>query len=162
LQQLLSVSAAAKITFQPEMLEHISVHSKQDFALLDHLHAEHTQGRRPRAYDFDAYLRMERAGMLKSWGARDGGRAIGLVTYFVRHNIHYGPDWKTALHDIWFVEPEYRSGIVPARLWITAERGLRSLGVKSILHGMSPKNDHVAVLARAGYRVIETVFEKVL
>jgi hypothetical protein len=151
-----------RLTFQPEHFEQMLLHRKDDLAILDRLHAEHTGGSKPRNYDFDSYVRMERAGMFRMWGARDAGKPIGVLTYCIRHNKHYGLDWKVALHDLWYVDPEYRSGFVPTMLWRTAERGLRALGVKSIYHGMNAKHDHGRVLERAGYHKIETIFEKVL
>jgi hypothetical protein len=137
--------------------------TKKELALLDRLHAEHTNGGRPRGYDFDAYLRLERAGGYKVWGARADGEAIAFLSYIIKHNPHYGPDWKSALHDMWYVEPEYRSSIVTSRLWKTAEADLRAMGVKSILHSLGAKySNHNAALETLGYKHIETVYEKVL
>lgn len=155
-------SATPSITFQLESFEPMLVSGSADLQILDRLHGEHTQGDRPRGYDYDSYVRLERAGQYKIWVARDDGASIGFVSYFIRFNPHYGPGWKTGLHDLWYVDPPYRSGFVPMTLWRAAEYGLRALGVRSIMHGMSAKHDHAAVLERAGYRKIETVYEKVI
>jgi hypothetical protein len=138
------------------------LHHKEDLAILDRLHAEHTGGTKPKDYDFDSYVRMERADMFKAWAARCAGKPVGIVTYFIRHNKHYGVNWKVALHDMWYVDPQHRRGFVPTGLWCTAERGLKAMGVKSIMHGMNAKHDHAHILERAGYSKVETIYEKVL
>lgn len=120
-------------------------------------------GKMPRiALDDRRYRELENAGKLAAWFVTCGTLA-GVLSYVIDTSRHYTPDHLIALHDFFYVEPEFRSGLVPLNLYRTAETGLREMGVKRIF-----MVDHIRFVNRGtayrrmGYLPVEVTYEKVL
>lgn len=118
----------------------------------------------PLNVDHVAYAKLDERGQLLIVTARDAGRLIGYLTYFIQpqgHPHYLGTPWAES--DVFFVVPEARKGGIGAGLITKAEEALRACGVK-IMHTRT-KNDHPTagmLFQHMGHVPIETVHAKVL
>jgi GNAT superfamily N-acetyltransferase len=106
--------------------------------------------------------RMDQAGVLKMFVARDAGECIGWLSFFVTPSLHYGPTWKQAQHDVFYVMPEFRHGWVWFGLFRYAERELAKMGVRIIYVGDTARRPMGKIYKRMGYELAETYYSKLL
>jgi hypothetical protein len=129
----------------------------------------------PLDVDWPAYLRMERAGQIKSWAARRGGKLVGYTLFYVHPQMHAaGSVW--AVNDLVYLVPEERRGWGGVHLIRGPEQPLRDLGARCIwynvpieppLHRRDLENSRskatiADLLRRLGYLPVETSLVKVL
>lgn len=118
----------------------------------------------PLNIDHVAYAKLDERGQLLIVTARDDGRLVGYLTYFImpQGHLHYlGTPWAES--DVFFVLPEERKSGVGAGLFRAAEEALRARGVR-VVH-THVKIEHPAagrLLEHLGHQPIETIYAKVL
>lgn len=121
----------------------------------------------PLDIDWDAYKRIEDKGLYSATTARDNGKIIGYFAYFIVPNFHY-KSLKVAEGDIFYLQQNYRNGLLGARLLAESEKNVKKLGVNKIINKVKHhfKNDNglgVGVLfERMGYKTIETIHAKMV
>jgi len=109
--------------------------------------------------DLDAYDKMEKAGVLKVITARDDGALVGYFLLMMRAHPHYR-DVKTAVEDMKFLHPSYRTGYTGVRMIQYAEHVAKAAGCKVILQRSKAKSGHGALYARLGYDLMDEVYSK--
>ena len=115
----------------------------------------------PLSPDYVAYVQMQSLEMLTCVTCRDDGVLIGYIAYFVKPHLHY-LTCKTAVEDLYFIEPEYRKGMTGIKLFKKAEEVLKAKGVQRIIMSCKTNLDHTKIFERLGYRFFEKHFDKFL
>lgn len=114
--------------------------------------------------DWDRYLAMDMAGMLRLLTVRLEGVLIGYVLSVVYPHLHYlSTPW--AMLDSYWLEPAFRRGWTGVRMFREHEAILRENGVKVIHHGFNVRfapRRMQALMKRLGYEPIELIYAKVL
>jgi GNAT superfamily N-acetyltransferase len=103
--------------------------------------------------DFDAYRRMEDAGLLRVFTARLDGELIGYAVFFTVRNLHYS--YLQAHQDLLFLAPEHRNGRIGFCLLKYSDEVLQQEGVRVISHHVKVAHDFGPLLRRLGYELIE-------
>lgn len=112
--------------------------------------------------NWDAYARIEAAGLMHITTARDeAGALVGYSAYFVMPNLHYR-SLMVAETDIFWLAPEHRRGTAGLRLIRAAEAELKALGVNKIVSKVKIHFDTGPLFERLGYRAIERIYAKTL
>lgn len=109
--------------------------------------------------DLEAYQRLEDSDQLRCFTARDCGKLVGYVLFFVRANHHYKSSLQ-AWQDVLFVHPEHRVSMIGIRLIRFAEARLKTEGVQVIYHHAKMTNTVGALLERLGYELVDQVYAK--
>lgn len=108
--------------------------------------------------DFEQYIRVEEAGSLRVFTARDEDNALfGYAIYFVRANIHYKSSVQ-AVQDILYVHPQYRG--IGAKLIAHADRELAKEGVQAVYHHVKSEHNFGPLLERMGYKLVDLIYAK--
>lgn len=109
--------------------------------------------------DFEMYFKMEAAGSLRVYTAReDDGKLIGYAVYFIKHNIHYKSSLQ-ALQDVIFVDPNKRG--VGAKLILWCDKQLKDEGVQIVFQHIKVATPHtIALFERLGYEKIDMILGK--
>jgi hypothetical protein len=119
---------------------------------------------------WDKYLRLELEGILHVLTVRDSGRLVGYYFGLVCPHLHYAQS-ITGHTDIFYLDPEYRTGYTGIKLFIEAEKMLRRLNVQkmyiankvhSTVHGRKQTLDMEPMFTRLGFRFIEKHYAKLL
>ncbi len=110
--------------------------------------------------DWEAYDRMQRAGILRIFTARDcDGQLIGYTVYFVMPNPHY----KTTLHanqDLIFIEPSHRKGGLGMAIIRFADENLAAEGVVVVTQHVKAAHNFGPMLERMGYTLMDLIFAR--
>src|SRR2546425_11802221 len=93
----------------------------------------------PLAPDRDKYEAIEAAGCFHAFTARENGKLIGYVGFFVGPHMHYSGSVQ-ATQDVLYVAPEHRRGRVGIRLIFFASDALRAEGVQTEQHHVKVAN----------------------
>lgn len=114
--------------------------------------------------DFPAYFQQEDAGHYILFTARDEGKLVGHMSFWVTSSVHM-QGVSEATDDFLYVLPEYRKQGVFTKLYHYAEDCLRALGVQYI--GMSSKApvgapDSGPMLEKHGFRPVAVYYSKQL
>ena len=109
--------------------------------------------------DIETYARLQAAGQLRCYTARDSGRLIGYVVFFVRPSLHYVTSLQ-AHQDVLFVALDYRKGMVGVRLIRFAEQRLKAEAVQVIYHHAKRTNKVGELLTRLGYELVDEIYAK--
>lgn len=118
----------------------------------------------PLELDFDRYLDMSATGMLQIVTARSGGALVGYIFNLVGPHLHY----KSTLHaelEMFWLDPAFRAGWFPVKMFRFNEEHLKSLGVKRVnanvkIHFMAGRVGKL--FERLGYAPTEVSYGKVL
>jgi len=123
--------------------------------------AENKEATGPINPDLRAYEALEATGRLRVLTARKDGVIVGYFTFFIGRNLHY--DVTCGTEDIYWLAPEYR-GIpkLAIRLFLEAEKIMRSEGVRIATVKTKVANDHEKFFAHLGYRPFERVYVKTM
>jgi N-acetylglutamate synthase-like GNAT family acetyltransferase len=107
-----------------------------------------------------AILTMESGVMLV---AEDAGALVGMACLHIEPYL-FNAAVTLAQEIAWWIEPEYRGGMVAARLLYAAEAACRDLGAHAIRMATLPDSppQAAAMFARMGYTPSENYFLKVL
>ncbi len=111
--------------------------------------------------DWDAYHKLDAAGMLHITTARDDGALVGYVCYVLVHNLHYKSQF-VADCDIFWLDPDHRKGTLGMRLIQASERFVITHGVNQIVTRTKLHLDIGPLLERLGYEPIERVYTKLV
>lgn len=115
----------------------------------------------PLEVDILSYVRLEKAGHLRFFTARDtDGKMLGYANFAVKHNIHYASSLQ-ANQDVLFLDPKARF-LVGARFLIWCDVQLKAEGVQVVYHHVKHALDFSPLLVRLGYAPIETVYGRKL
>ena len=159
-----------KLSFQWETITSVMEDGFEDLMTLHWQEVALDQARVPLAPDWPKYRHLERAGVLRTVGARLGNRLVGYDVFFVQPTMHYSTSlW--AVNDVLYLDPDHRRGMAGARLIKESEPLLRSLGVEKVLyhtklhtqhgHGMA-RGTVGDLLSKLGYKHVENVYAKML
>jgi len=107
--------------------------------------------------DWDAYAAASRAGNIRVFTARAGGRLIGYAVFFVRMNLHYKSSLQ-AVQDILFVHPDHRGQGL--RLIRYADRYLKAEGVQVVYQHIKAAHNFGPALERMGYELMDLIYSK--
>jgi len=111
------------------------------------------------APDFEKYRELDRAGSLKIATIRVEGRLVGYWVAFLSHHPHYKNDLM-ALTDIFFLLPEYRSGLLGYRFLEYVEQEMKNLGVVQIMAGTKLHYDLSRLFERLGWTATDMMYAK--
>lgn len=107
----------------------------------------------------DAYLMLEKTGMLRVFTARDDGELIGYAVFLVQPQIHHLG--VNAAHNLAvYLKPSYRGGTLGFRLLSECDRMLSDEAPIEILWGVTPFRDYSRALKRLGYSEQETIYTR--
>jgi N-acetylglutamate synthase-like GNAT family acetyltransferase len=111
--------------------------------------------------DWATYENLERVGQFHMMVARYEGKMIGYAIYFVRPHLHYLSS-LSAICDIYFIHPLFRSGRTGLNLFKEAEKSLKMRGVQKIFTGTKVFADKSVLFEHLGYRLTEKLYTKVI
>jgi GNAT superfamily N-acetyltransferase len=107
--------------------------------------------------DIDAYLRMEKQGLVRAFAARRDGRLIGYAIYFVKHNPHYQASLQ-ASQDILYLDPDHRGQGLRFVRW--CDEQLAAEGVQAVYHHVKASHNFGPALARMGYELVDLIYAR--
>lgn len=108
--------------------------------------------------DYDHYYKMEKAGMLKIYTARDQeARMIGYAVYILSPALHYKQS-MVARQDIIYIDPQHRGVGLFLLKW--CDEQLKSLGVQIVCHHVKAVHNFGPSLQRMGYELQDLIYTK--
>lgn len=106
--------------------------------------------------DIDQYERMENAGAIRCFVARDElGLMVGYAVFFIRHNIHYRKSLQ-AVQDIIFIDPKKRGFGTEFIQW--CDEQLKIEGIQAVYQHVKIQHDFGPLLKRLGYEPIDVIW----
>lgn len=111
--------------------------------------------------DWKEYARLDAAGVLRIFTARDNGKLVGYCVLLVNTSIHYS-DHKFASNDVVFVLPEYRAGATGYKLIKYAEDHCRDDGVSLMMINTKVHIPFDSLMIGMGFELIERIYSKFL
>ena len=109
--------------------------------------------------DIETYAKLEATGQLRCYTARDSGRLIGYVVFFVRPNPHYCTSLQ-ATQDVLFLVTQARRGSTGVKLIRYAEQKLKAEHVQVIYHHAKRTNNFGQLLEHLGYELVDEIYAK--
>lgn len=111
--------------------------------------------------DWDRYIALEDAGILKVITCRNDSELIGYIIFFIQPHIHYKQCF-TAFEDIYYLKKEYRKGRTGIKMFKFAEEYLKSIGVQRVLYGTKVHLDNSRLFEYLGYKFFEKLYGKLI
>jgi len=111
--------------------------------------------------DYDAYRRLNEAGMLRCITCRHYDQIIGWIVFVISPHIHY-KNCKTAIEDVYFLRKKYRKGRIGIKLFQYAEQVLKCCGVNRIIVSTKVNFDNSRLFEYLGYTHTDKKFTKML
>jgi hypothetical protein len=111
--------------------------------------------------DYNVYWEADKRKTLRVILCKDDNKIIGYIVYFIGLNLHY-KDCLLATEDIYYLEPKYRKGLIGPKMFIFAEKYLKSIGVDMIKYSTKTHLDNSKLFEFLGCEFIEKVFIKKL
>lgn len=117
--------------------------------------------------DFERFIRLEAMGLFFAWAARDSGKLIGYVCWFVQPHLAH----KGVLHAVdcgYFLSKRYRLGATGHRMFKTTLDALEEMGVRVVMlhHKLHFRNerdkDQGRFFRRLGFRHTDQLYMKAL
>lgn len=109
--------------------------------------------------DYEKYVALEDAGVLKIYTVRDNGQLVGYFLVMVTPHLHY-QDHVFAMNDIIYVDPTYRGSTIAYRLIKFAEQQLKAEGVSVLMINMKVHAPFDRLLEGLGFSNTERVYTK--
>jgi GNAT superfamily N-acetyltransferase len=109
--------------------------------------------------DYTKYVYLSRAGVLKTYVAREDGKLLGYCILFIQPHIHYQDD-KFAAVDALYIDPTYRGKMLGVKMFRYVEQQMKELGVSVITHHIKVEHDYSPMLKRLGYNHAEVIYSK--
>lgn len=107
----------------------------------------------------EAYRAREQDGSLMMVIGREAGQIAAYFVCFIAPGLHYR-SCLTCSPDIFYVDPERRTGIAGIRMFRFVEKELKRRGVARWAVGSKVKHDASALFRFLGFEPVETTFEK--
>ena len=111
--------------------------------------------------DYDSYMQLCNANMIKCITCRMDGELIGYATFIIKPHLHY-KSWKTAFEDIYFIKKEFRKKHIGIGLLQYSEGVLKSIGVNRVIMHTKVHMDNSGLFEYLGYRITDKIFTKIL
>ena len=112
--------------------------------------------------DYDAYQRLQDAGMLRCIVCRIDEKLAGYIVFTISPHLHYN-SCKTAFENVYYVAPQYRKGRVGIKLFQYAEKVLKDMcGVQRIIMQTKVHMDNSRLFEYLGYKHTDKLFTKLL
>jgi len=111
--------------------------------------------------DYEEYARLDAAGVLKIFTARDNGVLVGYFVLTVAKSIHYS-DHLFAVNDVIFVKPDSRAGATGFKLIKYAEDYCKEAGVSVMTLNTKVHIPFDKLMVHMGFELIERVYSKFL
>jgi len=111
--------------------------------------------------DWKEYSRLDTAGILKIFTARDNGKLVGYFVLLINKSIHY-QDHFFAVNDVVFVLPDSRAGATGYKLIKYAEEYCRESGVSLMMINTKVHIPFDKLMLGMGFDLIERVYSKFL
>lgn len=113
----------------------------------------------PLKVNWPHYIASEFVGNFKAYIARDNGKLVGYLAYFLGMHHHYATT-LVATEDVFFVDPEHRTGTTGLKLLKFAELELKKLDVDLVIHHSKVAHDLGPILVRRGFKATDNLFMK--
>lgn len=110
---------------------------------------------------YNEYARREMNGELMTIALRDAGRLVGYWVAVIAPGLHYRT-CLTAMMDMWFVLPEYESGVAVLILMRAVEREYKRRGVMRSFVGEKIHRPCGRLYEAFGYEPVETHYSKMI
>lgn len=113
--------------------------------------------------DWRRYQKLEEAGILRCWAARDSFAIAGYIFWFVQPHIHYSAT-QHAFCDIYYLDPAWRGGWNAYRMFRSSIAALKAdCGVeKAYLFEKLHLPTRAGMFRRLGFKPIETTYSALL
>lgn len=109
--------------------------------------------------DYETYLRIQEAGALRLFTAREEtGKLIGYQVFSISRHLHYNA--KVASQMALFIPPERRGFGISFMRW--CNRVLATDGVDTVLQHVTKHCDFSKILKRDGFEFMDAVYRKKL
>lgn len=105
------------------------------------------------------YTALEKAGILRIFTAREGGKLIGYSVFNVINHPHFRGATQ-AHEELLFLDPDQRKGMVGAGMISFCDSQLKDEGVKVIYHSVSKERDFSPILERMGYELSDRIYSR--
>jgi len=109
--------------------------------------------------DWKEYARLDAAGILRIFTARQEGKLVGYCVLLVSQSIHY-KDHKFASNGVVFVLPEYRSGATGYKLIKYAEDHCKADNVSLMMINTKVHIPFDSLMIGMGFDLIERIYSK--
>lgn len=108
--------------------------------------------------EFETYLNLDKAGVLRTFTARDEmGLLTGYALFFVRANIHYKSSIQ-AVQDVLYVDKTRRGFGAKFIFWCDEQLALE--GVQAVYHHVKQAHNFGPILLRMGYSLVDLIYSK--
>ena len=111
--------------------------------------------------DYKEYARLDAAGVLKVFTARNDGALVGYFVLTISKSIHYS-DHLFAINDVIFVKPDSRAGATGYKLIKYAEEYCKEIGVSVLTLNTKVHIPFDKLMVHMGFELIERVYSKFL
>lgn len=111
----------------------------------------------PLNIDWNKFIRLEEAGILKFYTMRKNGFLIGYASFLVSASIEYSTSLQASMNNI-FIHPDNRGR--GSRFITWCDEQLKNLGVQVVYHHVKSKNDYGLLLKRLGYVTMNIEYSK--
>ena len=112
------------------------------------------------AVDRESYIQMQQVGLYQTIVVRDdSGSLVGYIGFIISVHPHYKDNLFASMDNV-FIHKEYRKGFAGIRLFKTAEKLLKELGVDIIMMRTKKHFDLSPIFERMGYVEMERVYSK--
>lgn len=105
------------------------------------------------------YARLDAAGVLRIFTARDEGQLVGYFVLFISQSVHY-QDHLFATNDVIFVLPDKRAGATGYKLVKYAEDYCRDSGVSLMTINTKVHLPFDSLMVGMGFDLIERIYAK--
>lgn len=110
--------------------------------------------------EFDTYIKLEDAGLLKVFTARTPDKTlVGYAAFLIRKGLHY-TDSVQAHQDVLWLNKEYRGFGLGSELINHCDKELKRMGVQVVFHHVTRALDYSSTLKDLGYELNEIVFSR--
>ena len=114
----------------------------------------------PLEIDWPHHLSLNESGLLRIWVCRKGGQLIGYCCWYIDKHPNYPVLYAWA--SPFYLDPEYRKGLLGYRLLASAEPELKAMGVKRLVIREKVGGPLGPLFERMTYRAYERAWTKVL
>jgi len=149
------------ITYKAELLEEC-IEEATPFLVAHYEEIANNKEVKQLAPDWEQYIRMEKAGILRIYTARDDGKLIGYFVSMCTPHLHY-KHLRCALNDILYLAPEYRGGTIAYRMFKGAMKDLKeNMNIQHVMFHMKIKHPFSRLLTKLGAEQTEETWEVTL